>query len=271
MKASEVLHISQPALSKALRRLEQEVGIRLLESEGRGLKLTPAGQRFQAMTAPLLEQWLNVPESLATAGEQKKATRIASFEVFTTHFLAHLGNFIDLEQLELHEHRPGLMERAILEGRADVGITYAPIPLSGLEFTEVTKIKMGIFGVKALKDRDFADCPFVVPLLPTEGTPSKVQGLDGWPDHRFPRRITHRVTKMESALELCRQGHCVAYLPEFVVRLHNKKVTSEYQLLELDSPIAVRDRKQSVFLFRKQGTLESKLIREVAKSLRALD
>ncbi len=36
VKASEILHISQPALSKALRLLAVEVGAKLLESDGRG-------------------------------------------------------------------------------------------------------------------------------------------------------------------------------------------------------------------------------------------
>ena len=269
VKACEVLHISQPALSKALRLLEQEVGASLLESEGRNLKLTAAGQRFKTLTAPLLDQWLSVKDSMVTV-EQTKMIRIASFEVFTTHFLMHLQKFIALAQLELQEHRPGQLERVVAEGRADIGITYAPIPVSGVDFTEVTQIKMGVFGVKAFKNREFSELPFVVPLLPVEGTPSKVQGLDGWPDHRYARKVSHRVTMMESALELCRQGHCVAFLPEFVVHLHNQKTTSEFQLIELSSPLLVKERKQSVFIIQKQGSQESKLVRDLAKSLRAI-
>ena len=47
VKASEVLHVSQPALSKALKVLEVEVGLKLLEADGRGLKLTESGKRFR--------------------------------------------------------------------------------------------------------------------------------------------------------------------------------------------------------------------------------
>src|SRR5690606_33496323 len=91
------------------------------------------------------------------------------------------------------------------------------------------------------------ELPFVIPLMPAEGTPSKVIGLDGWPDHRFERKIKYRVTMMESAIELCRKGSCVAYLPSFIVELHNAHVRNEFKLTEFKSPFPVKDRTQSVF------------------------
>lgn len=270
VKASEVLHVSQPALSKALRLLEQEVGAKLLEPEGRGLRLTEAGLRFKAETAALLDQWLKVPENLLRSGTERTPYRLGSFEVFSTYFLGHLMKSVDLGPLELHEYRPGRLEQAIAEGVVDIGITYAPIPKSGVEFTEVTKIKMGIFGQKKFKGQEWSELPFVVPLLPTQGTPSKVQGLDGWPDHEYTRQVLYRVTMMESALELCRQGQCVAYLPEFVVNLHNKALLPEFRLMEMESPLPQKERKQSVFLIQRKNNSESPLYRQIAKSLRNL-
>ncbi|WP_413287698.1 LysR family transcriptional regulator [Bdellovibrio sp. HCB337] len=270
VKACEVLHISQPALSKALRLLEQEVGIKLLEPEGRGLRLTSAGYRFKYSTAGLLDQWLKVPENLLRTDNEKPPTRIGSFEVFTTYFLGHLTKHVELNALELHEYSPGQLEQAIAEDKVDIGITYAPIPKAGVDFVEVAKIKMGVFGLKKFRGTPLVELPFVVPLLPSEGTPSKVQGLDGWPDHKFTRNIQYRVAMMESAMELCRQGLSVAYLPEFVVSLHNKTLLPEFRLIELDSPISQKDRKQSVFLVQRQHSAEQSLHRQIAKSLRAL-
>lgn len=43
-KAAEKLHISQPSLSNAIKKLEQEVGSSLLERNTRNLQLTEAGQ-----------------------------------------------------------------------------------------------------------------------------------------------------------------------------------------------------------------------------------
>jgi DNA-binding transcriptional LysR family regulator len=269
VKASEVLHISQPALSKALRLLETEVGMKLLEADGRGLKLTDAGTRFRNETRPLLSEWLNISKKVRDQ-ESWKPSRLASFEVFTTYFLGHLLKYVEVANLEIHEFGPGRMEQAVAEERADLAITYVPVPRAGVEFIEVNKVRMGVFGREIFKATKFADLPFVVPILPVEGMPSKVIGLDGWPDHLIERKIKYRVAMMESALELCREGHAVAYLPEFVAHLHNKRMLSEFRLSEFKCPVPSLDRIQSVFLIRRQASPETPLEREIAKSLRSL-
>jgi DNA-binding transcriptional LysR family regulator len=270
VKASEILHISQPALSKALRLLESEVRLELLQPDGRGLKLTDAGKNFQKETAQLLRQWMDLPRKLQDA-ETWTPTKIGSFEVFTTYFLGHLVKYVELDSLEVHEFSPGRLEKAVAEGLIDIGITYIPVPCPGVEFTEVTKIKMGVFSrADIYKSVDFAELPFVIPILPEEGTPSKVMGLDGWPDHRFERKVKYRVTMMESAMELCRKGHSAAYLPEFVAHLHNENVKAEYRLHEMKSPLPQKERLQSVFLVHRKGSQESGLHRQLAKCLRSL-
>jgi DNA-binding transcriptional LysR family regulator len=44
--AAERLFVTQPAVSAALASLQQEVGVALVSREGRGLRLTPAGEEF---------------------------------------------------------------------------------------------------------------------------------------------------------------------------------------------------------------------------------
>lgn len=46
-QAAETLHVSQPAVSKTLRELEDRLGVALFERVGRKLRLTEAGQVFQ--------------------------------------------------------------------------------------------------------------------------------------------------------------------------------------------------------------------------------
>jgi DNA-binding transcriptional LysR family regulator len=269
VKASEVLNISQPALSKAFRLLSYEAGVPLLEPDGRGLRLTKAGQNFQKQTATLLKQWLDVPKLLAES-KIHSPTKIGSFEVFTTYFLGELTKHIELESLEIHEFGPGRLEDAVAEGIIDIGMTYVPIPKPLVEFVEAVKIKMGVFGLKKYMGVPTEELPFVIPLQPHQGTPSKVMGLDGWPDHKHPRNIKYRVTLMGSALELCRQGDCVAYLPEFVAILHNRSVLPHYRLAELANPISAKERLQSVYLVRHQSAVESKLHNQIGKCLRSI-
>ncbi len=54
-KAAERLHLSQQALSKRIRRLEELLGMRLLERSSQGVALTEAGARFLAPAAAALD------------------------------------------------------------------------------------------------------------------------------------------------------------------------------------------------------------------------
>lgn len=46
MKASQILHVSQPAVTKTMRELEEILGVPLLERDGRGIKITRFGDVF---------------------------------------------------------------------------------------------------------------------------------------------------------------------------------------------------------------------------------
>jgi LysR family pca operon transcriptional activator len=46
VKAADILHISQPAVTKTIRELEEELGVPVLERDGRGIRLTRHGEVF---------------------------------------------------------------------------------------------------------------------------------------------------------------------------------------------------------------------------------
>ena len=60
-RVAERLDISQPALSRQIAALEQEVGAPLFFRNGRGLTLTPAGEVFRARAEAILEEIARVP------------------------------------------------------------------------------------------------------------------------------------------------------------------------------------------------------------------
>ena len=71
-RASRALHLSQPALTKQVRQLEEAAGIPLFVRGRHGAQLTPAGRLFAAEVAPLLRQADHLGE---------RARRIARGEV----------------------------------------------------------------------------------------------------------------------------------------------------------------------------------------------
>lgn len=273
-EASEILHLTQPALSKAMKLLEEEVDLKLWTANGRNIILTDAGHALLRKAPRLITDFKALKEELHFTGEKSKTIRIGTFEVFSTYFLTFLKTLHWQDRsLELHELLPGEIEKYLLEGQIDVGITYMPIPNPQLDFMKVSAIEMGVYTKKgALKNLTQEEFPFVVPVMPLQGVPTKVRGLDGWPEDAFERKVTHRVTLMESALELCRQGLVAGYFPAFVVCEHNKRMNEDYQL-ERRRASALANcklRTSDVFLVKRKSTEEDDIIKQLAKAIRVI-
>lgn len=58
------LHITQPALTQAIRRLEKDLGVPLFAARGRNIILTEYGNYLQKKLEPLMEQLDAIPEQL---------------------------------------------------------------------------------------------------------------------------------------------------------------------------------------------------------------
>jgi len=91
VKASELLNISQPALSKAVKVLEPELGEQLIMPAGRGIVWTDSGHRVAKEANELLVKVHEFRTRVKTPTRPTLELRIGSFEVFTTYFLGELA------------------------------------------------------------------------------------------------------------------------------------------------------------------------------------
>ena len=271
-EAAQHLNISHAGLGKSIRVLEEELGIKLITRDGRGMKITPLAKGLLAeMDVCLLAEEKLKNRALGLDVLNRKRVRIGTFEVFSTYVGTDVMQcLLAGSEIVFEELIPGLLEDALVRENVDIGITYIPIPRGELDHIEITKIRMGVFASKKLVGQDmaFKYLPFVVPVSSVEG-PNKVRGLDGWPDDRIPRQVRYSVTLMETAIALVRRGLAVAYLPEFVVERHNQIVQGEYLLKELASPLKGA-RPQSVYAIKRKDHDEVASFRAVCKSLRKL-
>src|SRR4051794_37618229 len=89
-KASEILHVSAPALSKAMKTLEDELEIRLWIRDGRKIILTDAGKSLLKKTPVLIDNLKSLKETLHVDKSKPHPIRIGTFEVFSTYFLTFL-------------------------------------------------------------------------------------------------------------------------------------------------------------------------------------
>lgn len=271
-KASEMLNLSPPALSKAMKVLEEELESKLWIPDGRRIILTDSGKALLKKAPHLILELQQLKESLHSKVDGPRPVRIGTFEVFSTYFLTFMDRLNwDNHRLELHELLPGEVEKHVIEGNVDIGLTYIPIPDAQLDFLKITSIEMGVYTKKdSFKGVPQQELPFVTPIMPLHGVPTKVRGLDGWPEDAYQRKILHQVTLLESALELCRQGRVAGYFPTFIVNEHNKRVTEEYKLERRKTPYPGRVCKADVFIVKRKSFEENDQVKQLAKALRLI-
>ncbi len=73
-RAAEEIHIAQPALTKAIKQLEEELGAPLFYKQGRNIRLTPFGSYLQSKLEPILTQLDAIPSELAALKNERQFT-----------------------------------------------------------------------------------------------------------------------------------------------------------------------------------------------------
>ncbi|MGZ3775782.1 MAG: LysR family transcriptional regulator [Pseudobdellovibrionaceae bacterium] len=271
-KAAELHHISPAAFSKAMNVLAEEFNVKLTVPSGRGVILTDNAKELIPVFTEVIEKLDAVKKdrNSGSGSSEKKVVRIATFEVFSTHFIERLldQSFFDYE-CQLYEMIPGQMEAAVASRVVDIALTYIPIPHPDLDFIKISPIEMGVYGnISGRSNESFHDLPFVVPVIPVEGSPNKVRGLDGWPDDALPRNIRYRVQMLETALGLCRRGIAVAYIPKFIARLHNETVKPQFALKEFEQSAKFRKNRDYVYLVKRKSDTEGTEVKKISMMIR---
>lgn len=73
-RAAELLHIAQPALSQSVKRLEEEMGVRLFDRIGKRIRLNDAGRELLRIAEPMLATLTTMPETLQAIAAEEAQT-----------------------------------------------------------------------------------------------------------------------------------------------------------------------------------------------------
>ncbi|MDL4777826.1 MULTISPECIES: LysR family transcriptional regulator [Thermomonosporaceae] len=132
--AAQALYVAQPALSRAVRELERELGVELFARSGRGVVLTPVGERVVREARVALDA-VEAIESLAVAraggrGAELRVAATPSLEPELT------GRLIPRFARDQPAVRVRVIRResreevagALRTGRADLALTDLPVP-----------------------------------------------------------------------------------------------------------------------------------------------
>jgi DNA-binding transcriptional LysR family regulator len=129
-RAAERLHLSQPALSSAVKQLEAALGVELLERSGRGVRLTPAGELLLQRGTELLEQAAAVTDEVRGRGEEEPAARLRLGLSPTARYgvgpqlLAACAAAAPAAMLYASEDTTAALLRDVAQGRLDLAVVF---------------------------------------------------------------------------------------------------------------------------------------------------
>jgi DNA-binding transcriptional LysR family regulator len=131
-RAAAAQHISQPAVSKAVRQLERRIGVPLLERAGRASRLTAAGEQLAARARELFAVETAAEEELrALRGLEAGSLRVGASTTVATYLLPPiLARFHDVHPaiaLRVVSANTRAITRALLERRLDIALVEGPV------------------------------------------------------------------------------------------------------------------------------------------------
>jgi len=179
-EAARKIKISQPSVSKQLRFLERECGLKLYVKSGRGIKITDEGRLLQIAAKPILKQMEELRSTFLNRVTHARAStlRVGSTPSPAAFFLPGvLKSFVSLHpnvHPTLRTGYPEAIRAMVLNGEVDVAVTtIAPAhpeiieePIASEEIIAVVSAKHALASKKRLTESELAKVPFI---MNTEG------------------------------------------------------------------------------------------------------
>jgi len=173
-EASAQLHVSQPAISIAIRSLEESLGGALFSRDGRQLALTPEGSQFVERAQQLLHNWDSTLDAVQQRFRLEQGQlAIAAIPAFALNQLPRLLETFHRQHPDINIVLEDIvMERvvsAVQEGRAELGVSFRPDDLGNLAFTPIASDRfIAVLPSghrharrKSVQWRDLVDEPFI--------------------------------------------------------------------------------------------------------------
>lgn len=227
-RAAAVLHVSPSALSRAIRRLESQVGEPLFERQHHNVELTEAGVAFRRYATAVLEGWSAFESERSRASGPLHGTlhvycTVTAAQTIVPDLLARFRDRHPGVRLELET---GYAADALDQlGRGAIDVTIAPLPPRlprGVDARVVASTPVVVVGPTAagpVRDLtsgrriDWARLPYV---LPERGLPR--DAIDAWLAGRgIEPTIYAEIQGHEAILSLVALGVGVGVVPELVL------------------------------------------------------
>ena len=237
-KGAQRLHIAQPSLTRQIRDLEEEIGVRLLDRTRQKVRLTDEGRSFLADAKRVLNLAREIVESVQSLG-RRETTALNIGYVANLFYdllpvtLASFQHAYPTVSINLFDMTCGDQFRAIEDGRIDLGFVglREAVAERNLQFRPIASYPV----VAALpKDNPVAGKPVVrlkelEPMFFIGMSESSYPGYRGWLTGTceragFSPRVLQDVDIERTVIQSVAAGLGVALLPEQVKKLPHERV-----------------------------------------------
>lgn len=172
-RAAEALNISQPALSRSIQKLEDELGQPVFERKTRSIVLTEAGTLLQSRAQQILSLIEDTKAEITDDGESGRI-RIGAIPTVAPYFLPQIlkqfSESFPAANLIVQENTTDQLLKSCTQGEIDLAILALPVPVKYLEVEElfeeelllVLPLEHSLVKKKAINLADIAALPFVL-------------------------------------------------------------------------------------------------------------
>jgi len=227
-RAAERTFVSQPTLSAQIKKLEEYLGVQLIERAPKRVSLTPAGEEIVERARRIVESSEEIVE-LARGHRDPLAgrLRLALLPTIGPYLLPVVAGKLrkQLPRLELmlYEYQTDLMLEKLHSGEIDVGILALPVELDGLDSYELYKepFMVAVPAAHRLAQRSsikLDDLSHETLLLLEDGHCLRDQALDICSGTDVHEKQDFRATSLETLRQMVAAGVGVTLLPELAAR-----------------------------------------------------
>jgi DNA-binding transcriptional LysR family regulator len=237
-RAARLLNLSQPALTKQIRRIEEDLGCSLFQRGKHGTKLTSAGELFLQEAKPIVNGFDQLLEAgrLLSRGESGRLRIGFGFHTFelVPLLIARLRQLVPRVEISLRDMSTAEQTEGLRTRRIDAGFVRAP---ASKEFETMPVINDRLILVTSADSqlperatlRDCAEEPFI--LISNERAPTfRQHAIALCAKFGFHPRVIQDTNEVTTSLALVRANLGVTLIPQSFgtahitgVRLHELK------------------------------------------------
>jgi DNA-binding transcriptional LysR family regulator len=241
-RTARLLNLSQPALTKQIRLIEEELGCSLFQRGKHGTKLTSAGELFLKQAKPIVNDFDQLIEagrrlSRGDSGRLRIGFGFHTFEL-VPRLIARLRQLAPAVEVSLRDMSTAEQNEALRMGRIDAGFVRAP---AAKEFETMPVINDRLILVTSTDSRipekaTLRDCaaePFI--LISNERAPTfRRHAVALCAKFGFHPRVIQDTNEVTTSLALVRANLGVTLIPQSFGTAHIKGV----RVHELNDPAA---------------------------------